>query len=291
MPVRALLASPLGFLIGISLGALGGGGSVLAVPALVYVAGQAPKEAVTTSLVIVGATALVGMVSHLRAGNVRVGPGVAFGAAGVGGALIGSALNHLVDENVLLLGFAALMLLAAWRMGVNRSPADDPEHVESRTDGGPGDGGPSDGGSPGPGGGVALAAPPRRRVDAGTVVRVLAAGSVVGLVTGFFGVGGGFVIVPALVLALKFDMAEAIGTSLLVIAMNSAVALLARLGTSGVDWGVALPFTVAGILGVSVGTRIGERVSTATLTKWFVGLLVALAAYLGGSSIVALVQA
>ncbi|MEZ5207524.1 MAG: sulfite exporter TauE/SafE family protein [Acidimicrobiales bacterium] len=286
MPVRALLASPLGFLIGISLGALGGGGSVLAVPALVYVAGQAPKEAVTTSLVIVGATALVGMVSHLRAGNVRVGPGVAFGAAGVGGALIGSALNHLVDENVLLLGFAALMLLAAWRMGVNRSPADDPEQVESRTDGGP-----SDGGSPGPGGGVALAAPPRRRVDAGTVVRVLAAGSVVGLVTGFFGVGGGFVIVPALVLALKFDMAEAIGTSLLVIAMNSAVALLARLGTSGVDWGVALPFTVAGILGVSVGTRIGERVSTATLTKWFVGLLVALAAYLGGSSIVALVQA
>ncbi len=284
MPVRALLASPLGFLIGISLGALGGGGSVLAVPALVYVAGQAPKEAITTSLVIVGATALVGMIGHLRAGHVRLGAGAAFGAAGVGGALIGSALNHLVDEDVLLLGFAALMLVAAWRMGVHRP--DDPAVVP---DDAPGIGDFPSG--PGGGGELVVLAPPRHRIDARTVGRVLAAGSAVGLVTGFFGVGGGFVIVPALVLALKFEMVEAIGTSLLVIAMNSGVALLARLGTSGVDWGVALPFTVAGILGVSVGTRIGERVSTATLTKWFVGLLVALAAYLGGSSIVALVHA
>ncbi|MEZ5144271.1 MAG: sulfite exporter TauE/SafE family protein [Acidimicrobiales bacterium] len=271
MNTRALLASPLGFLIGVSLGALGGGGSILAVPVLVYAAGESPKQATTTSLLVVGTTAVGGMVAHLRAGRVRVVPGILFGLAGVGGSLLGTQMNHYVDENVLLLAFAGLMAVAAWRMWVNQAvPGAGDEDFELYPEDGP------EVSPPGPGAVVAPALATRRSV---VVVKVLVAGTIVGFITGFFGVGGGFVVVPALVLALGFDMAEAVGTSLLVIAINSAVALATRVGTSGVDWGVAVPFTIAGLLGVSVGKRLADRLPTTTLVRWFVGLLVVLAVY------------
>ena len=102
--MRVLLASPLGFLIGLSLGALGGGGSILAVPVLVYAAGQDARAATATSLFLVGTAALVGMVAHFRAGRVRLGTGLAFGLAGIGGSLAGTAVNHRLDPDVLLLG-------------------------------------------------------------------------------------------------------------------------------------------------------------------------------------------
>ena len=111
------------------------------------------------------------------------------------------------------------------------------------------------------------------------VVKVLVAGTIVGFITGFFGVGGGFVVVPALVLALGFEMPEAVGTSLLVVAINSAVALAGRVGTTTVDWGVAAPFTIAALLGVSVGKSVADRLPTVILVRWFVGLLVVLAVY------------
>ena len=166
---------------------------------------------------------------------------------------------------MLLLAFAGLMLIAAWRMWANQDepgagdedfelypepPGYDETHVATRT-----------------------------RVTPLVVAKVLGAGTVVGFITGFFGVGGGFVVVPALVLALGFDMAEAVGTSLLVIAINSAVALATRIDTTGIDWAVAAPFTIAGLLGVSVGKSIADRLPTVTLVRWFVGLLVVLAAY------------
>jgi uncharacterized protein len=268
---RALLVSPLGFLIGVALGALGGGGSILAVPVLVYAAGETPQAATTTSLVVVGATALGGMFAHLRAGHVRVVPGVVFGLAGIGGALLGTRLNDAVNANVLLLAFAGLMLIAAWRMWANQTEpgAGDEDFV------------PYPKASAATSVGAAADTATTQRLEVTTLVaaKILAAGSVVGFITGFFGVGGGFVIVPALVLTLGFGMADAVGTSLLVIAINSAVALTTRVGTTGVEWDVAIPFAIAGLLGVSVGKALADRLPTVTLVRWFVGLLVVLAGY------------
>ena len=114
--MRALLASPLGLLIGVSLGALGGGGSILAVPALVYAAGQTPKHATTTSLVLVAITALIGILPHWRAHRVRFGAGTLFGLVGIAGSLLGSRWNQAADPDLLLLAFAGLMFVAATAM-------------------------------------------------------------------------------------------------------------------------------------------------------------------------------
>ena len=116
--IRTLLASPLGFLVGVALGALGGGGSILIVPVLVFVVGQEPAMATTTSLIVVGVGALAGALRHARHGRVHVAPGVLFGVIGVGGSLAGTALNRRLDGDLLLLGFAALILVAAWRISV-----------------------------------------------------------------------------------------------------------------------------------------------------------------------------
>jgi uncharacterized membrane protein YfcA len=284
--VRALLASPLGFLIGVALGALGGGGSILAVPALVYAAGEGAKAATTTSLVVVGITALGGVVAHYRAGRVRVTAGLVFGLAGVGGSLLGSSWNRTVNDNVLLLAFAGLMAIAGWRMWVTKP-------CETTGDLGP----PSRRrcrpvAKPEPTGGLltATTTATSTHLDAAVAAKVLAAGTIVGFVTGFFGVGGGFVVVPALVLALGFSMPEAVGTSLLVIAINSAVALGSRLGTTGIDWGVAIPFTVAGLLGSATGKRIADRLPAATLIRWFVILLAVLAAYMATQATLGLLR-
>lgn len=134
---------------------------------------------------------------------------------------------------------------------------------------------------------------PRGRPDAGSgwrgrAWRVVITGTVVGFVTGFFGVGGGFVIVPALVLALDYEMSIAVGTSLLVIAVSSAEGLLFRLQSSVIDWPVAIPFTVAAIIGVLLGDVIAGRVRAARLTGWFVWLMVAVACYTAVQSFLAL---
>lgn len=265
--MRALLASPLGFLIGLSLGALGGGGSILAVPALVYAAGQGPRAATATSLFLVGTAALVGMGAHWRAGRVRVATGTAFGLCGIGGSLAGSALNRHLDPNLLLLGFSGLVVIAAWRM-LTACPTctkvGERREVSERRDVGRA--------------GSTLVAT-QRAVDIRTALLVLGAGTGVGFLTGLFGVGGGFVIVPALALALKLPMPEAIGTSLLVIAINSAVGLAARLATTSIDWHITLPFTIAAIAGVVAGGKVADRLDPERSLRWFAALLAAVAAY------------
>ena len=258
--MRALLASPLGFLIGLSLGALGGGGSILAVPALVYAAGQSPRHATTTSLVLVGMTALIGIVPHWRAGRVHFAAGSIFGLAGVGGSLLGSHWNAAANPNVLLLAFSGLMLVAAHGMWRRVRHASMPAARSV---------------------GAAAATVPvaRTQVDSSTILQVVLAGTVVGLLTGLFGVGGGFVIVPGLVLALGYAMPEAIGTSLLVIAINSAVALSTRLQSGSIEWATVIPFTAASLLGVVAGARLASTRDSSSLQRWFIGLLIVVAAY------------
>jgi uncharacterized membrane protein YfcA len=267
--IRALLASPLGFVVGLSLGALGSGGSILAVPALVYAAGQSPREATATSLLLVGAAAIVGLRSHARAGRVDAKTGVAFGLTGIAGSFAGTALNRRVDPDVLLLGFSGLILLAAWRM-MTACPTCTRSGEADALEGG---------------------APSRRHAPLGfrRILELFVAGSAVGFLTGLFGVGGGFVIVPTLTLLLGFAMPEAIGTSLLVVAINSAVALLARLGDATVDWTVAAAFTAAAVAGVLVGGRVADRIDAEKSLRLFAAGLVLLALFTGGSAIVALV--
>jgi uncharacterized membrane protein YfcA len=263
--MRVLLASPLGFLIGVSLGAVGGGGSILAVPMLVYAAGLPPKKATTASLVIVGATALMGLPSQLRGHRVRVVAGAVFALTGVVGSIAGTRVNKVVDPDVLLLAFSGLMVVAAVAM-IRRERAAFrtrelfdalPAQVDDDL------------------GGLTV----RSRIDTATVVKVIAAGTVVGFLTGLFGVGGGFVIVPALVLALGYPMPIAAGTSLLVIALNSGIALAQRYSGNAMPWDAIVEFLVMAVPGVFVGMWLGRRVDGPTLTRWFVGLLVVVAAY------------
>lgn len=275
MQTRALLASPLGFLIGLSLGALGGGGSVLAVPVLVYVAGQTPEQATATSLLVVGSSAVVALVPHARAGRVRWAAGTAFGLVGIGGSLLGTRVNTTMDPDVLLLLFSILILVAAWRMmtacpsctavGTDRAlaasrAARQPGGVETRT-----------------------------RLDVTSAAKVVVAGTAVGFLTGLFGVGGGFVIVPALTLLLGFTMGDAIGTSLLVIAINSAVAFLGRLGTgASIDWPTTISFAAASFAGVLVGGHLSARTHPERLLRAFAVLLVAVALFVGVRAALAL---
>jgi hypothetical protein len=239
----ALLALPFGLGVGLLLGLVGGGGSILAVPVLVYVLGQPVKAATTESLLIVGTAALVGAAAYARSGRVQIRTGLAFGAAGAAGAIAGTALNRLVSGQALLLAFAVLLLAAAAAM-LRRRP-DLPE----------------------PSGKLSL-------------VRVAPAGLATGVLTGFFGVGGGFVIVPALVLLLGVPITLAVGTSLLVIALTSGAALAGHLATGSIDWTIALAFTAAAIAGALAGRRLSAAVSAERLGQLFALLLVAIAVFL-----------
>ncbi len=293
-----LIAIPAGLLIGLSLGALGGGGSILTVPALVYLLNQSPHAATTGSLLIVGITAVAGAVAHLRNGRVRVAQGFTFGVLGVAGSWAGSGLSVHVNPNVLLTAFAVLMLVAAaamFRRSRSASGAAVQSHDEAVTQ--------QRATQPGP----AMTAPaparttvlepsttqprcnlpsPSPRVDACRAIKLVLAASVVGLLTGFFGVGGGFVIVPALVLVVGFDMPVAVGTSLLVISVNSVAALVARLGSHvHLDWPMLGVFTAAAIAGSVVGNRVASRVDAGRLAVAFTGLLVIVAGYTAARSI------
>lgn len=276
--MTVVLAVLFGVVIGVSLGALGGGGSILTVPVLVYVIGETARGATTASLVIVGITALVGALGHARSGNVRWNAGIVFGVIGVGASYLGTDLNRHVNPNALLLAFAALMLIAAVAM-LRRARPLTPTDTPAPPDAG------HERGSRAAGGTVAaLAATPRLtarqvRVTPRTAAKVVAASLVVGFLTGFLGVGGGFIIVPALVIAMDFSMPVAVGTSLLVIALNSAAALAARSGNETFHWAVIVPFTFAAIAGSLAGKTVADKVSGTTLSRAFAGLLIAVAIY------------
>lgn len=238
--------------IGLLLGLVGGGGSILTVPILVYAIGLDVREATATSLVVVGVTALVGAIPHARQGRVVPRTALAFGGTGILGAFAGTWLNTRVAGPVILFLFGVLMLVVAARMAFTRKPgANRPEGDRA----------------------------PRFRWP------VLVAGLVVGVMTGFFGVGGGFLIVPALVLVLGFPMRSAVGTSLVIIAINSAAGALAHLGAGGVDVRIALLFIVGGFVGTTLGARLVGVVDEDKLARSFAGLVALVGVYLIGRNV------
>lgn len=275
-----IAAVVLGLAIGLALGALGGGGSILAVPVLVHIAGQGAGAATATSLVAVGAAAAVGSLPHARAGNVRWGAAGTFVATGIAGSWLGASLNGRLEDDVLLLAFSGLVLVAAHRMltacpsctNVGEALA------VAESAGSP----PGAEASAGTGTATATAtatrtAPARASaLEPRSVARVVLAGSVVGLLTGLFGVGGGFVIVPALTLALGLSMPVAIGTSLVVIVGNAVVALGFR-GLDSVDWDLAVPFAGTMLIGSFVGSLVANRLPPKASLRAFAVLLVLVA--------------
>ncbi|WP_018800621.1 sulfite exporter TauE/SafE family protein [Salinispora arenicola] len=256
MTVGLALTVGLAVLIGLSLGLLGGGGSILAVPLLVYVADLPAKEAIATSLLVVGVTSAVGVLPHARAGRIRWRTGLLFGVAGMVGAYAGGRLAVFVPAAVLLTGFAVMMLATAAAMIRGRRA----------TGGGP--------------------APPEL-----PVLRVLVDGVVVGLVTGLVGAGGGFLVVPVLALLGGLPMPVAVGTSLVVIAMKSFAGLAGYLSNTSIDWSLAAMVTAAAVAGSLAGARLAGRVPEVVLRRtfgWFVvvvGVFMVVQQVPGGSAL------
>lgn len=227
--------------IGLSLGLLGGGGSILTVPVFVYVLGYAAKPAIAMSLPVVGVTSLVGAISHWRAGNVNVRQALTFGIVAMVGAFAGARLAVLVSGLLQLTLLAVVMLGAA--LSMLRRPVAQPS---------------------------AGTEPVSRWL-------VLVVGLAVGLLTGLVGIGGGFLIVPALVVLARLPMKQAVGTSLLVIAMNSVSGFLGYLGEVDVSWGFMAVFTAIAIGGILVGTHLVRFVSQQALKRSFAVFLLVMA--------------
>ncbi len=249
------IAFPLGVLTGVVMGALGAGGAILTIPVLVFVLGHEPHTATTESLVIVGASALVAALGAVHRGEARVREATLLALAGLPGTYAGSAASAAVSPSVLLVLLAALLVVVAGLMLRPAGPDGD-AHAEQRD---------------------------ADRQDTGgrRTVALVAIGVGVGALTGFFGVGGGFAVVPALTLLLGYPMTSAVGTSLLVIALNSATALAARVGHGVVlDWPLVGGFTAAVAVGSLLGSQVARRASHRMVTRAFAALLVVLAAYL-----------
>jgi uncharacterized membrane protein YfcA len=242
----------LGVGIGVAVGMLGGGGSVLAVPILVYLLGQDVSAATTTSLVVVAAGALAGSLSHHREHRVCWRHAAVFTAASLPGIVVGTYAGDAVSARVLIGGFAVVMLAAAaatWSKA-SQSPR---------------------AGRPAP----TTACPPLRApLD-------LAAGAGVGLLTGFFGVGGGFLVVPTLALALAFSMRIAVGTSLAIIAATSVLGVATHL-LSGreLDIGLTAAMAAGCVAGALAGATVAGRIPQRALARGFAGLVTAVGVYL-----------
>jgi len=238
------MALLLALLIGASLGALGSGGSIVTLPILVYVAGVAPKSAVGMSMAIVVGTSLLGSYFHWRRGNFLAKPALLFIAAGIPGAYLGSFGTHLVSSSVLMLLFSALMLVIGARMLA---------------------------------GNQSVSAPNARC----SPYRCIAVGFAVGLMTGFLGVGGGFLIVPALVWFAGLDTRKAIGTSLGIIAANSASGLAGQLHYTRWDWPMTAGFLACSLIGMGLGIMTAARAPERTLRKTFAVVVLAVAVAIG----------
>jgi uncharacterized protein len=240
----------LGLVIGVLLGLLGGGGSILAVPALVYGAGLPLSSAIPASLLVVGISAATGVIERIRARHVQWRIAGVFGGAGAVAAFAGTAVNSWLAPQIVLVAFAALMVVAGWRMLTEREPAGGACAI--------------------PGGGVNWRS---------CLPTAIGAGCVVGFLTGLFGVGGGFLIIPALVMLLGLPMAAAIGTSLVIVVVNSAAGFAAHAGSTDLDVPITVTFTIAAVAGSLTAARSGRRLPADRLRHAFAYLVFAVAVF------------
>lgn len=254
-----LLAVPLGLAIGAVLGLVGAGGSIIAVPALVYGIGLSPAQAIPSSLIVVGFASVSAVLPRIR-NNIDWATALLVGSAGIPAAWLGAAAGRLIDPNLLLLAFAALMVAAAIRMLTTESG--NPTTDSSAT----------------------------RRLRA-HIPKALAVGVVVGFLTGLFGIGGGFIITPALVLLIGLRAGKAVGTSLVIIIINSAAGITAHLGNLSINWPVVLTFTVAAIVGSLIAARFASKLPDRTIKIVFAIIVSSVAVFVAGSSLSALIAA
>ncbi len=228
--------------IGLVLGLTGSGGSILTLPVLVYLAGIEPREAVGLSLIIVGAAALAGAWQRARVGEVYYKAVLMFAVSGMLGATLGAKLTHFISPDALMLAFAGVMIALGVRMMLMRRPSVQPE-IECRP------------------------------------MRCLMAGAGVGVLTGFLGVGGGFLLLPALVKFARVPTRVATGTSLAIIAANSAAGFFGHLGSAPVPWRLAMVFSLIAVGGVLLGGKIAGRLPELVLQRGFVLLVFLTAAF------------
>ena len=274
--VDLALALVIGLGVGVVVGALGAGGGILSVPVLVYLLGQEPHAASAGSLVIVGLTALTSLVPHARTGHVRWRDGLIFGVLSSVGTVLGSRLSVMVDSQVLMLLFGVLLIVVgimmirkARRLAAAAKDRMTEVHVSDGSNGG------NSGSGTGSNSAKAATVPSETRQGGGLPMLILCS-TATGFLTGFFGVGGGFAVVPMLVLALGFGMREASSTSLLVMTIASATGLLSRIGTDiHIDWPIVLLFAIASMIGGQIGAPASRKVKESTLTMLF-GILLLL---------------
>lgn len=298
-----LTALAVGALIGLVVGALGAGGGILSVPALIYLLGVAPHEATSASLVIVLFTALAALAGRIGKNTICYQIALVFAALATVGTWLGSLANRAVSADLLMYAFALLLICVGLVMlrraypglfsasfGLFRGAASAGSGAVSSDDGAAGSGGYVAGGAGGDGTGstpalgavsamgevssIGVGSP----IGAAPLWRVALVATITGALTGFFGVGGGFAIVPALTLVLHLPIKRAASTSLLIMAITAVVALVARAQTSlSVDLGVIGAFTVASMLGAVAGAPLTRKVSSQKLTASFAALLLAVA--------------
>lgn len=249
---ETLLIILFGTLIGIILGLLGGGGSIIAVPILVYILGQDGHAAITTSLAVVGISSLLGSVIYALKGNVRFKDGILFGLASMTAAIPGAWFSHLISENRILFLFGLLMVLVGLKMLLRKF-----QQIHIKT-------------------GLSHK---KYRND---TLKMLIIGFVVGIFIGFFGVGGGFLILPALVFFGHFQIHKAVGTSLLIIAMASASGFVSHVSfsMSNLDAMIIGIFSMGSLLGIFAGTSIANNIDGTKLTKAFASFVIIMGVFL-----------
>lgn len=238
-----VLALVLSTLIGVALGLLGGGGSILTTPILIYALGVETKAAIATSLLVVGITSIAAVIQHARAGNVEWRTGLIFGGAGMAGAYIGGFVAGWIPATVLMVLFGLMMLATAVAM------------FQGRKD-------------PGPSTGQSQA-----------LLKIVAEGLVVGVVTGLVGAGGGFLVVPALALLGGLPMKKAVGTSLLVIALKSFAGYAGHAAHVTIDFELAALVSGAAVVGSFAGSRLANLVPPDALRRGFAGFVLVMAGF------------